>query len=223
LERGSGDRIFVFNIAEYLDEKNKAGFLPALLEEWKIPHLGSSAEAVAIGLDKARTKELLRENQVPTPRYFVARREDPELKNHAERIGYPLIIKPIMEGGHIGIREDSIVYDDANLEKVVNRIFDKHNQPALVEEYLTGPGMREFSVGIIEGDPMLFTPIEIDYAAMDVNQQILSFEAAQNDQERTKPVHDQKSTLCPDWACTASCQKQPKIFILSNITNSSKS
>ena len=186
------ENIFAFNIAEYLDEKNKTGFLPAFLEEWKIPHLGSSAEAIAIGLDKARTKELLIEKHVPTPRYFVANREDPDINYHAERIGYPLIVKPLREGGHIGIREDSIIYDDARLEMIVNRIFDTHHQPALVEEYLTGKEMREFSVGIIDGEIRLFTPIEIDYKSMDVKEAILSYEAAQKDLERTKLVQDEK-------------------------------
>jgi D-alanine-D-alanine ligase len=192
LKRECGDNIFAFNIAEYLDEKNKAGFLPALLEEWKIPHLGSSAEVVAIGLDKARTKELLVEKRVPTPRYFVANREDSDNKYHAESIGYPLIVKPISEGGHIGIRDDSIIYDDASLDKTVNRIFDTHNQAALVEEYITGKGMREFSVGIIDSETRLFTPIEIDYESMDVKEEILSYEAAQKDLERTKLVQDEK-------------------------------
>ena len=51
-----GDALFVFNIAEYLDEEAKEGFLPTLLEVWNLPHLGSSAETVALGLDKAKTK-----------------------------------------------------------------------------------------------------------------------------------------------------------------------
>ena len=33
LKRESGNDIFAFNIAEYLDEKSKTGFLPVLLEE----------------------------------------------------------------------------------------------------------------------------------------------------------------------------------------------
>jgi D-alanine-D-alanine ligase len=157
-----------------------------------MPHLGSSAQAIAIGLDKARTKELLSEKRVPTPRYFVANRKDPDIKYHAERMGYPLIVKPLREGGHIGVRKDSIVYDDASLDKAVNRIFDTHNQPALVEEYITGKGMREFSVGIIDSETRLFTPIEIDYESMDVKKAILSYEAAQKDLERTKLVQDEK-------------------------------
>ncbi|NOY99865.1 MAG: ATP-grasp domain-containing protein [Chloroflexi bacterium] len=192
LKQECGGSIFAFNIAEYLDEKNKTGFLPALLEEWGIPHLGSSAESIAIGLDKARTKALLNKRRIPTPRYFVANREDADIKYRAERMGYPLIVKPIREGGHIGIRESSIVYDDASLDKIVNRIFDTYDEPALVEEYITGKGMREFSVGIIDGETMLFTPVEIDYEAMGVKEEILSYETAQQDLERIKPVQDGK-------------------------------
>jgi D-alanine-D-alanine ligase len=192
LRREYGESIFVLNIAEYLDEKNKEGFLPALLDEWNIPHLGSSAEAVAIGLDKEKTKKLLNENQIPTPRYFVANRGDSDIKHLADSIGYPLFVKPIMEGGHIGISDDSIVYDDASLDKAVKRILDNHNQPALVEEYITEKGMREFSVGIIDGETRLFTPVEIDYESMDVRKAILSYEATEKDLERIKLVRDEK-------------------------------
>jgi D-alanine-D-alanine ligase len=191
LRQECGGSIFVFNIAEYLDEKNKEGFLPALLDEWNMPHLGSSAEVVAIGLDKEKTKKLLNENQIPTPGYFVADRGDFDIKYLAERIGYPLFVKPLREGGHIGISDASIVYDDVSLDGAVNRIFDNHNQPALVEEYITGNGMREFSVGIIDGETRLFTPVEIDYESMDVKIPILSYKAADEDLERIKLVRDE--------------------------------
>jgi len=184
--------LFVFNIAEYLDEEHKAVFLPALLDEWRLPHLGSSAEAVAAGLDKARTKKLLVENQIPTARYFVSGSEDDNPKDQAQKISYPLIVKPVQEGGHIGIGEDSIVYDGPGLERAVQRILSDYDQPALVEEFISGEGMREFSVGILDGEDRLFTPVEIDYAAMEVGVEILSYEAAQDDLERIKLVHDPK-------------------------------
>jgi D-alanine-D-alanine ligase len=182
--------LFVFNLAEYLDEENKQDFIPALLEEWNIPYLGSSAKVVAIGLNKAKTKALLDEHQVPTPRYFVADGHNGH-EYPAERVGYPLIVKPIAEGGHIGIREDSVVYDAARLDEAVKRIFDMHDQPALIEEYITGKGLREFSVGIIDEESPLFTPVEIDYESMDVEEKILTYEAAQKDLERIKPVEDE--------------------------------
>jgi len=190
LRREHGESLFVFNIAEYLDEENKAGFLPDLLDEQNVPHLGSSAEAVAIGLDKGKTKGLLDENCIPTPRYFIADRRDCDVRHPAEGVGYPLIVKPLREGGHIGIGVDSIVHDDAGLHQAVNRIIDNHHQPALVEEYITGSEMREFSVGILDGETRLFTPVEIDYESMQVETAILSYEAAEKDLERIKLVRE---------------------------------
>lgn len=183
-------KLFVFNIAEYLDEKNKAGFLPALLDEIGVPHLGSSAEAVEIGLNKATTKALLDEKGIPTPLYFVVNNQTSDSSLDLKRVGFPLIVKPISEGGHLGVREDSIVYDDIGLNKITNRIFDEYNQPALVEEYITGPRMREFSVGIVDGETRLYTPIEIDYQSMNIEHEILSYALAQNDLEKTKLVHE---------------------------------
>jgi D-alanine-D-alanine ligase len=186
------NKVFVFNIAEYLDEKNKTGFLPALLDEMEIPHLGSSAKSVEIGLNKAATKALLDKNGVLTPRHFLVHNQRSDTSSEVKRIGFPLIVKPVSEGGHIGIREDSIVNNHIGLNKITNRLFEKYNQPALVEEFITGAGMREFSVGIIDGETRLFTPIEIDYQAMKIEQKILSYDLAQKDLERTKLVFDQK-------------------------------
>ena len=185
-------KLFVFNIAEFIDEKNKIGFLPQLLDELAIPHFGSSAESIETGLNKAATKELLIKNRIPTPRYFVVKDQKADIKADIKRIGFPLIVKPVSEGGHIGIKEDSIVYDDVGLNKIIIRVLEKNNQPALVEEFITGSGMREFSVGIIDGKTRLFTPIEINYKAMDVKEEILSFEAAQKDLERTILVTEEK-------------------------------
>ena len=191
LRQKAGENVFTFNIAEYLDENNKKFFLPALLDEWDMPHLGSRAETVAIGLDKVKTKRLLTENQISTPPYFVVNKSDSEMKSLAKKIGYPVFVKPVQEGGHIGIDANSIVYDDASLKHAVSRILEEHDQPALVEEYITGEGMREFSVGIIDGETRLLTPVEIDYASMNVEAEILSYEAAQKDLERIKLVQDQ--------------------------------
>ena len=186
------NKVFVFNIAEYLDEENKIGFLPAFLDEMEIPYLGSSAESVEIGLNKATTKALLHKNSVPTPQYFLVKNQMSDTSADVKKIGFPLIVKPVSEGGHIGIGQEAVVFDDIGLNRITHRIFEKYKQPALVEQFITGPGMREFSVGIIDGETRLFTPIEIDYKSMNVRQNILSYELAQKDLERTKLVLDER-------------------------------
>jgi D-alanine-D-alanine ligase len=134
---------------------------------------------------------VLDENAVPTPRYFVADAKTESVEDIAAGLGYPLIAKPLREGGHIGIEEDSIVHNPTELKRAVQRVLDNYDQPALVEMYITGAEMREFSVGIIDGELALATPVEIDYAAMGVETKILSFTAAQRDLERIKLVDDE--------------------------------
>ena len=190
LKRKHSRDLFVFNIAEYVDESRKEGFLPDILENLGIRHLGSSSNTVKIGLDKIKTKEILLDHQIPTPEYFVATPDDHHLWDQAGKIGYPLFVKPVFEGGHIGIGDDSIVYNDKQLEQAVQRIHDKFKQPALVERFLTGEGMREFSVGVLDFNQRLFTPVEIDYASMPVKNAILSHQAAVNDLEKVKLVND---------------------------------
>lgn len=187
---GSARDLFAFNIAEYLDEKRKRGFIPSLLESWEIPHLGSAAATVKIGLDKGRTQRLLRKRGVPTLPSFSAGPDTPDLRDRAQSIGYPLIVKPLREGGHLGVSKDSIVHDGDSLARAVRGVSERFHQHALVERYIDGPGMREFSVGVIGNRSRLFAPVEVDWSAMPDSPRILSYEAAQHDLERVKPVRD---------------------------------
>jgi D-alanine-D-alanine ligase len=187
---GRPDGLLVFNIAEFLDEHHKRGFIPGLLESWGFRHIGSPAATVESGLDKGQTQELLRKRGVPVAPSFTAAPGEPGVRAQARAIGYPLIVKPLSEGGHLGISDDAIVRDDDALERAVQRNADRFGQPSLVERYLDGPGMREFSVGVIGNHRRLFTPVEIDWDAMPPGTRILSYEAAQQDLERVKPVQD---------------------------------
>jgi D-alanine-D-alanine ligase len=184
----------VFNIAEYVDERHKRGFIPGLLDGLGYPHLGSSAFAVRTALDKGRTKSLLVGRGIPTPRYFVAEPGDSRIAERAAGIGYPLLVKPLAEGGHAGIGEDSIVHDASALHAAVGRILLAYHQPSLVEEYIGGGEMREFSVGIVGNAIRTHLPLEIDWHSMDVQTRILSFEAARRGHERVTPVADRVTT-----------------------------
>jgi hypothetical protein len=56
----------VFNIAEGLRGPNREAHVPAICEFYGIPYSGSDPFTLALCLDKARTKEILRANGVPT-------------------------------------------------------------------------------------------------------------------------------------------------------------
>ena len=168
-------KLFVFNIAEFLDEDTKSCFLPSFLDEMNIPYLGASEKSVTMRFDRSETRRLLIENGIPTPRYFVLGNQQSEKSFDVKNVGFPLIVKIVWEGGQFGIREDSIVHDDIGLNKVIHRVFEEQNQPVLVEEIITGEDVREFSVGIIDGQTRLFMPKEIIHKSIGLEKNSQGF------------------------------------------------
>lgn len=192
IKRRYGDDLFIFNISEYIDERTMHGFLPEYLEKSGSMYLGSGALAVTTGLAKAETKKVLVRNNIPTPNFLLIPNGDDEITLEDSTLRYPLFVKPDGTGGHIGIDSDSIANNEAELLKAIRRVHTVFGQNALVEEFITGENMREFSVGILDGAKRIFLPVEIDYASMNAPVQILSHDLAMQDQEKVIPVTDKK-------------------------------
>ena len=139
----------VFNVSEGLYGRSREAQVPALLEAFNIPYTFSDPLTLALALDKAMTKRILRESGIPTPDFFVigtpAEAESaagalpPEMK-------FPLFVKPVSEGTGKGITAASIVRDHAELKSQAGRLLAKFGQPVLVETFLPGD---EFTVGIL--------------------------------------------------------------------------
>ena len=62
---------------------------------------------------------------------------------------FPFIVKPISEGSSKGIFSSSLVKNKKEFEAEVRRIIFSYNQPALIEEFLSG---REFTVAVLGND-----------------------------------------------------------------------
>jgi D-alanine-D-alanine ligase len=141
---------FVFNIAEGFGGRSREAQVPALLEMFGIPYVGSDPLALSASLDKGVTRTLAAAAGVVVPRGFVE--GDPEAavqRRYALDLEFPLIVKPLHEGSSRGVRRLSVVEDDHRLQEMLVRNRDEYHQPALVEEFIDGP---EVTVGIA-GDP----------------------------------------------------------------------
>ena len=86
----------VFNIAEGLYGPSREAQVPAICEFYDIPYTGSDPLTLALGLDKERTKEVLRARGVPTPRWTVAGNGSGTLQ--PDGLTHPLFVKPLFEG-----------------------------------------------------------------------------------------------------------------------------
>jgi D-alanine-D-alanine ligase len=132
----------VFNFCEGVKGLGREAQVPALLEAYDIPYVFSDTLTLAVSLDKAMCKRIVRDAGVPTPDFAVI-----ETLADADHIAlpYPLFLKPVAEGSGKGIDRNSRVEDAAGLKAVAADLLKRFAQPVLVETFLPG---REFTVGI---------------------------------------------------------------------------
>ena len=145
----------VFNIAEGIRGRNREAQVPSLCELLGIPYTGSDSATLSLCLDKGLAKRILAQHDIDTPRWQVLVTGKEKLK----AFRYPVIVKPNAEGTSKGITGKSVVDDEAGVRAAARELIERYQQPALVEEYISG---REFTVGLLgERRPRVLPPMEI--------------------------------------------------------------
>lgn len=147
----------VFNIAEGMGGRSREAQVPAVLEMLDIPYTFSDAQTLSICMDKALTKRMVSTIGVKTPKFFVATTVS-DVRRH--RLGFPLFVKPALEGSSKGIRLHSRVNNRAEMERQVAWLLKEYGpQPVLVEEFIRG---REVTVGVLGNEkPFVLGIMEI--------------------------------------------------------------
>lgn len=143
----------VFNLFEGFGTRPASEYHVAGLLNWlSVPYTGCPVEAMVLGRDKVRTKQLLRGAGLPTAEFIVV--------DNATCVplpqSWPVIVKPAGTDASIGIDQGSIVSDEPSFRKQVDSVLQRYGSPVLVETYLPGP---EFNVGIIESPELRALPI----------------------------------------------------------------
>jgi len=133
----------VFNFCEGLKGASREAQVPALLEAFDIPYVFSDPLTLALSLDKAMCKRVVRDAGVPTPDFAVIERPEDVA---AVRLPFPLFLKPVAEGSGKGIGRRSKVATPGELKAVAAELLARFAQPVLAETFLPG---REFTVGIV--------------------------------------------------------------------------
>jgi D-alanine-D-alanine ligase len=132
----------VFNICEGVFGIGREAQVPAILDVYNIPYVFSDVLVLSLTLHKGLTKNIIRDNGIPTAAFIVADHSDDLLSHNLE---FPLFVKPVAEGTGKGIAEDSKVYNQTQLLEVASDRIRRFGQSVLVESFLPG---REFTVGI---------------------------------------------------------------------------
>lgn len=145
LQSNTLDVDLVYNTAEGIDSRNREGAVPAILELYGIPYIGSDAYALSLSLNKYHTKILAEYCHVPTPEYRIIYPYDTinEIKGKIADLTLPFIVKPNYEGSSMGL------YLVSDIEEAVEAILKDrldYHQEILCEKYIAG---MELTVPII--------------------------------------------------------------------------
>jgi D-alanine-D-alanine ligase len=128
------------SITDGLMEITSAVEVIRLIEKMGFKHTGAAADSIELCINKPRTKERLTQNSIPTPKYQVFDHAAGEF-----HLNFPVIIKPSVEDASMGIDLGSVVSNQENLFQRIAYVVEKYEQPAIVEEFVSG---RELAVAM---------------------------------------------------------------------------
>ncbi len=127
------------------------GVIQGALERLGLPYTGSGVLGSALGMDKYRSKLLWRGLGLPTPEAVLMTQESD--LDSAQRLGYPLMIKPSHEGSSIGMakvtnrQELATAWSDAR----------RYDAQVLAERWIVG---QEYTAAILDDEDLPLIRLE---------------------------------------------------------------
>ncbi|WP_028869781.1 D-alanine--D-alanine ligase [Psychromonas arctica] len=123
------------------------GTIQGFLKTLNIPFTGSDVSSSAIGMDKAKTKQIWQSCQLPTASYQIIIKENFEPSSATDilaALSGSVMVKPVHEGSSIGMAKAD------NAEQLVAALEEafKFDNKVLLESWITGD---EFTVSMLNG------------------------------------------------------------------------
>lgn len=133
-------------------ENGENGKVQAAFDLLGIRYTGSGYLGSALAMDKELSKQMFRENKVPTPAGIVLRKTEKQTAAAKNGVGLPCVVKPSCGGSSVGV---SIARTEEEYRQALEEGF-RYENVLIVEQYIQG---REFSVGVVDG--IVYPVIEI--------------------------------------------------------------
>ncbi len=203
------------------------GTVQGLLDLLDIPYQGSGVLGSALAMNKIAAKKLYEKSGLPVPPYIARNRsEEVDPEKIANKLGIPLVVKPVQGGSSIGM---SIVKSTETLKHAVDIAFEQDNS-ILIETYIQG---IEITVSVIGNEKLKSLPvIEIipgkgheffDYKAKytaGLTQEIcparINDDLTEKAQEYAKTAHS--ALFCRGYSRTDMILKNNDIYVLETNT-----
>src|SRR5438046_4629304 len=153
----------VFNLTEsYAGDDTKEMNVAAYMDLIGLPYTGAGPHAHFLAQDKGTAKKMCAVHGIRTPYFATAYRGNID---HAHDVKFPLIVKPQLEDGSIGIDAEAVVNGVKELMERVEYVQNEFDSPALIEEYIEGREIYAAILGSYEKTEVL-PLVELDLSQL---------------------------------------------------------
>ncbi len=151
-----------FNLTEsYGGDDTKEMHVAAYLDLLGRRYTGAGPHGLYLAQDKALAKKIFAFHGIRTPYFMTGYRGRLEW---AHDIHFPVIVKPGLEDGSIGIRFSAVVGSLKELMERIDQVHADFDGPVLIEEYIEG---REIYVAVLGNqDPEALPIVELDLSQL---------------------------------------------------------
>ncbi|MEP6583960.1 MAG: hypothetical protein ABJA90_06825 [Ginsengibacter sp.] len=197
---GSPENVVVINLCDG-DEINKAPGLNVIkhLKKSGLCFTGADEYFYRITTSKISMKEVFETKNIPTPPWQILTEENIKSNTVFETLGSPLIVKPAISGGSLGVGIHSVVTNIESLQAQYNKLQDGYhgwklaNGGIIAEKFIDGPEFTTLIVGNGSSpkECKIFLPVErVFNESLPANEKFLSFDRLWEMYEEETPLKD---------------------------------
>ena len=167
------------------------------LEEKELLYTGSDAYFYNITTSKLPMKMAFNKNNVATASWQAIINKEQNIDNIFTALGCPLILKPAVSGGSMGVTVKSVVNNTTQLSDQVHKMFESNKNWQLstdgiiAEAFIDGPEFTVLIVGSYDSpeEAKIYTPVErVFHSSLPATEKFLSFDRLWETYEEEEPM-----------------------------------
>ena len=188
----------VFNLCDG-DEVNGAPGISVVkyLEEKQIIYTGARETYYHLTTSKITMKQAFDNANVATAPWLAINNLTEQTDGFCKNIGTPIIVKPAVSGGSMGLGIKNVVNNDEEVKSIVTELYKGYHGwdftfgGLVAEKFIAGPEFTSFVVGSFDqpNDIIVYQPVErVFNSALPEQEQFLSFDRLWDTYEAEKPL-----------------------------------
>jgi D-alanine-D-alanine ligase len=172
------------------------------LLEKQLVFTGADEHFYAITTSKIPMKQCFDANQVSTPKWESILSLDQDLLGIFDKLGSPIIVKPAISGGSMGVGIKNVVSSMDELKEQLKLMFEGYRGwnlsegGIIAEQFISGSEFTSFIVGSAEFPDEIhyFLPVErVFHSSLPENEKFLSFDRLWEIYEEESPMPEEQN------------------------------